>query len=123
MSDFFQFRFVVMDLCCHFIGYHNLQERKKIILEKSNALAKSVNGRLVVPQNLLNEVYVVFLVIFSTNGSKKGSLPHDTKKLINLWCFPGCKSRRSSCAFNWKVQGIILRTSRGAINYCKLFRN
>ncbi|XP_010503435.1 PREDICTED: glycine--tRNA ligase, chloroplastic/mitochondrial 2 isoform X2 [Camelina sativa] len=33
-----------------------IEERKKIILEKSNALAKSVNGRLVVPQNLLNEV-------------------------------------------------------------------
>lgn len=56
MSGFFQFRFLVIDLRSHFIGYHNLQERKKIILEKSNALAKSVNGRLVVPQNLLNEV-------------------------------------------------------------------
>jgi len=33
-----------------------IEERKKIILEKSNALAKSVSGRLVVPQNLLNEV-------------------------------------------------------------------
>jgi len=60
VSDFFQFGFVVMDLCSHFIGYYNLQERKKIILEKSNALAKSVNGRLVVPQNLLNEVICCF---------------------------------------------------------------
>ncbi|KAL0663695.1 hypothetical protein Bca4012_100532 [Brassica carinata] len=33
-----------------------LLERKKIILDKSNALAKSVNGRVVVQQNLLNEV-------------------------------------------------------------------
>ncbi|ESQ27628.1 hypothetical protein EUTSA_v10018047mg [Eutrema salsugineum] len=33
-----------------------IEERKKIILEKSNVLAKSVNGRVVVQQNLLNEV-------------------------------------------------------------------
>lgn len=33
-----------------------IEERKKIILDKSNALAKSVNGRVVVQQNLLNEV-------------------------------------------------------------------
>ncbi|KFK42585.1 hypothetical protein AALP_AA1G014500 [Arabis alpina] len=33
-----------------------IEERKKIILEKSNVLAKSVNGRIIFQQNLLNEV-------------------------------------------------------------------
>ncbi|CAA7042671.1 unnamed protein product [Microthlaspi erraticum] len=33
-----------------------IEERKKIILEKSNLLAKSVNGRVIVQQNLLDEV-------------------------------------------------------------------
>ncbi|KAL1192819.1 Glycine--tRNA ligase, chloroplastic/mitochondrial 2 [Cardamine amara subsp. amara] len=33
-----------------------IEERKKTILEKSDVLARSVNGRLVVQQNLLNEV-------------------------------------------------------------------
>ncbi|VVA89565.1 unnamed protein product [Arabis nemorensis] len=33
-----------------------IEERKKIILEKSNVLAKSVKGRVILQQNLLNEV-------------------------------------------------------------------
>lgn len=45
-----------MDLCTNLTVYHDLQERKKIILQKSNVLAKSVNGRIIVQQNLLNEV-------------------------------------------------------------------
>lgn len=40
------------------------QQRKKIILERSDDLAKSVNGRLVMQSNLLDEV-TDFIMPFS----------------------------------------------------------
>lgn len=44
-----------------------LQERKKTVLEGSNALARSVNGQAFIQEGLLNEVGKLLSVVGSAN--------------------------------------------------------
>ncbi|CAN8239953.1 unnamed protein product [Cochlearia groenlandica] len=61
-----------------------IEERKNIILEKSDVLAKSVNGRVVVQQNLLNEVANLVEAPVPLIGKFKESFLELPKELLTI---------------------------------------
>ncbi|CAL0324336.1 unnamed protein product [Lupinus luteus] len=61
-----------------------VEDRKKIILEQSSALAKSVNGQLVIPRGLLDEVVNLVEAPVPVLGSFKETFLHLPKDLLTM---------------------------------------
>ncbi|EEF50248.1 glycine--tRNA ligase, chloroplastic/mitochondrial 2 isoform X2 [Ricinus communis] len=66
-------------------GIHiEIEERKRSILEHSNALAKSVNGHIIIQENLLNEVVNLVEAPFPVLGKFKESFLELPKDLLTM---------------------------------------
>lgn len=92
-------------------NYFYLQDRRKTIFDHSNALAKSVNGRIIFEESLLNEVTdLMFLLVHSK------ALPWHICSQYIL----GCKSCWGTRSSSWRIWGFLLGASRRSFNCGKL---
>lgn len=93
-------------IICYLSFCSFFQQRKNAILECSNALAKSVNGHIIMKMDLLDEVVQESILIYL--------FMHQACQTAKMLIFNaiGRKSCRITSSGSWKIQGKLFRASK-----------